>query len=130
MIIVPSKGHQVTTHLKAVDEHTYSAGDEILAMRSANILNEKYPGHLWGVFVDSEDKGGVMVIKNFSISYRYGYTLHLSKIDHELKRVVHAGGEMLERAKMKRGSWDGQQAKHIDGVADKHQPIPELGIII
>lgn len=129
MIIIP-KVIETHTVAHAAPGHTFSDADEILAMRSAEALNSAYPGHLWCVYVDSEEKGGVMVIKNFAISYRYGYVLHLAKIDHELKRVINAGGEILERARMRRGAWNGQNAERIDGVADKHQPIPQLGIII
>jgi len=71
-----------------------------------------------------------MFIKNFSISFRYGYTLHIDKLDPELNKVLMAGGEILERAKMKRGLWNGENAEHVDGLPDHHQPIPHLGIVI
>lgn len=120
----------IVTTLQTFDGHTYTANDEILAKRSADLLNKHYPGYLWAVNVNSDEKGGCLFIKNFSISYRYGYTLHINKLDPTLKKVVTAGGEILERAKMARGSYRGGRPLHIDGVADKHQPIPELGIII
>lgn len=116
----------IVTELHAVPAHTYGANEEILAKNAADLLNKHYPNHLWAVFVDSE--GGILVIKNFSVSYRYGYVLHIAKLDPELKRVVRAGGEILERARMKRGSWDGQNAQYVEGVAQKHQPF--RGIIV
>lgn len=118
------------TNLFTMDGHTYTACDEILAKNASELLNKHYPGYLWAVNVNSEEKGGVMIIKNFSISYRYGYTLHIAKLDAKLRKVIKAGGEILERASMARGLNQGNFPKFIDGVKDKHQPIPELGIII
>jgi hypothetical protein len=120
----------IVTNILAIDGHTYTACDEILAKRAADLLNKHYPGHLWAVNVNADEKGGVMIIKNFSISYRYGYTLHLTKLDAKLRKVLMAGGEILERARMARASWNGQGPRFIDGVPDKHQPIPSMGIII
>lgn len=71
-----------------------------------------------------------MIIKNFSVSYKYGYTLHIAKLDAKLNKVIRAGGEILERANMVRGASLNLLPRFIDGVPDKHQPIPELGIII
>ena len=94
------------------------------------MLNSHYPGYLWAVNVNSEESGGVIVIKNYSISYKYGYILHITKLDTKLKKVLMAGGEILERARMARSAYKGGMPHFIDGVPDKHQPIPELNIII
>jgi len=118
------------TRLQTFDGHTFTANDEILAKRAADMLNKHYPGYIWAVNVNSEEKGGVLIIKNFSVSYRYGYVLHIAKLDAKLKKVLMAGGEILERARMARGWFRGGMPTHIDGVLDKHQPITELGIII
>lgn len=130
MIVIADSMRCLEPTLKTFDGHTYTASDEILAKRAAEMLNKHYPGHLWAVNVNSDEKGGVMVIKNFSVSFRYGYTLHLSKLDTGLKKVMRAGGEILERAKMRRGYGIGEKASHVDGLPDRHQPIPELGIIL
>lgn len=131
MIIIPSHPRQsVTQHIENYDGHTHTACDEILAKNASELLNKHYPGHLWAVNVNSDEKGGVMIIKNFSVSYRYGYTLHLNKLDNKLNKVIKAGGEILERAGIVRGFSRGVLPKSIDGVPDRHQPIPELGIII
>lgn len=129
-IIIANSMRGLESTLKTFDGHTYTGNDEILAKRAADLLNKHYPGHLWAVNVNSESTGGVMVIKNYRISYRYGFTLHLNKLDTELKKVVRAGGEFLERAHMRRGMARGNLASRIDGVPLKHQPIKELGIII
>lgn len=116
--------------IKSFDGNVWGANDEILAKRCADLLNSHYPGYLWAVNVNSTATGGVMFIKNFSVSYRYGYTLHIEKLDNKLRKVLMAGGEILERARLNRGRWLEEELKYIDGVPDKHQPIPELGIII
>jgi hypothetical protein len=126
-IIVKDNMRGLESTLKTYDGHTFTANDEILAKQAADMLNKHYPGHLWAVNVNSE--GGVMLIKNFSISFLYGYTLHLDKLDVGLQKVMRAGGEILERAKMKRGAGNGDKAVYVEGLPDKHQPIPELGII-
>lgn len=108
--------------------HAIEHADEVLAMQAANQLDKHYPGHLWAVNVNSE--GGVMIIKNYAISMMYGMVLHLKNVyqDPTLKSVMLAGGELLERAAMARKAWQGQQAEHVEGVLDRHQPKP--GIII
>jgi len=127
VIIIP-KEVQVRSSLHVPDGHTCTANDILLAKRASELLNRHYPLHLWGVFVNSEAQGGVLQIKNFSVSYRYGYTLHLTTLTDQ--KIIQAGGEILERAAMKRGSWNGQQAEFIEGVPLKHQPIKSLGIIV
>jgi hypothetical protein len=98
--------------------------DEIdMARRIHDKLAQCYPGHVWGVNVDAT--GGIVDIRNFGVSYGYGYRLLLTTVysDPGLRCVVMAGGEILERARLARGVSDGSQAVHIDGVPDKHQPI-------
>src|SRR3990172_536913 len=112
--------------LQTFDGHTYDGNDELLAKRCADMLNIHYPGYLWAVNVNSEWNGGVVIIKNYSISYKYGYTLHIAKLDAKLKKVLMAGGEILERARMARSQHKGGMPHFIDGVPDKHQPLPEM----
>lgn len=104
----------ITTELQRVPGHSYDANDVILAKNAADKLNQHYPGHLWMVHVNSE--GGVMIIKNMAVSPDWGYILHINKIDPEMKRVMNAGGELLERGWMKRGAWNGQYAKEVEGI--------------
>jgi|DEB0MinimDraft_3_1074331.scaffolds.fasta_scaffold86323_2 hypothetical protein len=111
----------VETGLKAVDGHRYGIIEEALARDAAEMLNRHYPGYLWAVNVNSE--GNVMIIKNYTVSIKYGYTLHLDKLDPTMKKVMLAGGEILERANLARGKDEGWNPKKIDGVLDKHQPI-------
>lgn len=69
----------------------------------SEVLQRHYPGHHWAVNVDGA--GGVATIKNFSLSGDWGFLLMLaafsaSEMD---KRVVMAGGELLERYNLSRG---------------------------
>ena len=105
--------------IQAVSGHELA--DVTLAMRAADKLNEQYPGHLWCVHLDDEERGGMMVIRNLAVSFAYGYRLKLSRVyaDPDLKCVMRAGGEILERAGMKRGWWNGQDAVRVEGMPNQ-----------
>ncbi len=120
----------VDPKVEVVPGHTFSASDLALCGRAADKLNDHYPGHLWAVHLNSDKTGGVLVIRNLAHSTRYGYVLHLDKLheDPDLKKVMRAGGEILERANQKRQVWDGQDVHHIEGIPDKEQPF--RGIVI
>lgn len=107
---------QVDQTIHGVEGH--ELGDIELAQRVADKLNEHYPCHLWAVHLNDESLGGVVIIRNMAVSFRYGYVLKLNRIyaDPSLKCVIEAGGEILERAKMKRSFWDGQYPKLVDGM--------------
>jgi hypothetical protein len=109
----------IVTELKSVEGHDYDANDVILAKNAADALNTHYPGHLWMVHVNSEQ--GILVIKNNAVSSMWGYILHINKIDPDMKRVMRAGGELLERGWMKRGAWNGQFATEVEGIPEKYQ---------
>lgn len=74
----------------------------------AEKLHEHYPGHLWAVRANSAKLGGVVEIKNMAITNVEGYLLLLSEVyaDPSMKCIVRAGGELLERAGLKRGAAD------------------------
>jgi hypothetical protein len=115
--------------VEVVPGHTFSAADLALCGRVADKLNDHYPGHQWATHLNSDRAGGVLIIRNLAQSTRYGYVLHLDKLhlDPDLKKVMRAGGEMLERARMSH-RYDGQIAKHVDGIKPKEQPFG--GIVI
>lgn len=73
------------------------------AKRMSEVLQKHYPGHLWGVHVDSEQ--GVATIKNFRLSGNWGFLLHLGafSVSEQDRQVVMAAGEMLERYRLSRG---------------------------
>ncbi len=77
-------------------------------------LNEAYPGHLWCIYFH----GRSMVVKNMAISPYYGMVMDDADLYSysELKRAaILSGGELLERAGMRRGRWNGEEASHLEG---------------
>ena len=114
------------------DFHALTASDKEWGFQVMRKLIEHYPHHDWAVFLDSEKTGGIVKIQNYDVTGTvYGYVLHLADLfsDPDLKCVVRAGGEMLERANVRRG-WkeDDLIVDHIDGIEDKYQPF-EGGLI-
>ena len=72
-----------------------------------NVLTELYKHyplyhHGWRIKVDTRKQGGVVTIQNELLSGQMGMTLHLNKIDPELKAVTRAAGELLERYRQSR----------------------------
>lgn len=93
-----------------------------------NILCEHYPAYVWSVKLD-EDHGMVYIINNtiqseLQSNMMYGYRFKLSTIygDPSLKKVINAGGEILERANQPRGWWKGDKTQFVEGVPGHIQP--------
>lgn len=93
-----------------------------LAKECADLLQSHYPGHLWAVSINTE--GGIAVVKNMAISTIYGYVIHLVNLlnDPKRRKIIKAGGEILERATLAR-KYNGDSAKYVDGLPDNKQPI-------
>lgn len=129
-IIIANKAPETERGIRGEPGHSMEADDILLAKRAAELLNKHYPGHLWAVNVNSE--GGVMIIKNYRLSFSYGMVLHLRNIyaDPSLRRVIRAGGELLERAHMVRGRATGEEARVLEGVEKRHEPVFKAGIIL
>ena len=72
--------------------------DYDLAKRCTEVLDRRYPGHLWAVTVNQ----GVIIIHNMALSAEYGYAIHSRDLDTEYRHVIRAGGEILERFNMAR----------------------------
>jgi hypothetical protein len=92
------------------DIHQMSVAKDV-----GDVLNQHYPNHLWAV----SWQGGVVVVKNLAISGHYGFVLHPEKFatSSEMRKAsIAAGGELLERAKMKRGAWAGDFAETLEGA--------------
>jgi len=110
---------------------TIEKGDanELLDMEKAkevgDTLNKHYPGHLWLVLF----QGRALVVKNLAISSHYGFIIKhtdsfsASDLAHN---AVLAGGELLERAGMVRGAWDGRFAGQLEGSDRRFfRPTPQ-----
>lgn len=115
----------IQTAIHSENGYPIDRQDEVLAREAAELLHRHYPNHMWAVFVNSTKTGGVMVIKNLMISSLYGYVLHLKNVyaDPTLKSVLKAGGEILERANLRRGANRFDLPKWIDGIPAKRQPL-------
>ena len=83
-----------------------------------------YPGHLWHVRID----GGMLIIKNLAISDTWSMCRKYSDIAHDAgirkREVIMAAGEFLECANMRRGAFNGEYAKELDGRLDKNDFVP------
>ncbi|MDI3349079.1 hypothetical protein PIGBHMHK_00645 [Mycoplasmopsis arginini] len=81
-----------------------------------------YPNHLWAVSV----KGGIIVIKAMNISSNHGVVIKMNDVMHDVKvrsrEVMRAGGELLERARLVRGAYNGDKALTLEG-APKYSPL-------
>lgn len=108
-------------------------GDIELVKRALKVLKDHYPGYVWQVGINDNKAGGIMYILNMSLvaevfgMREYGYVLFLTTVyaDPNLKCVVRAGGEILERGNMARGKFREEQIDKIDGVKPEHQPLSE-----
>jgi len=97
--------------------------------RIAFVLMAVYPRYHW--LVNTDGKNGVVTIRCGEINAEVnanrlpGMVLHLKNLsDYSIARrkIVMAAGELLERANLKRGPWDGQTVKKVDGLKPQHQP--------
>jgi hypothetical protein len=74
---------------------------ELLAKTAVAILERHYPDWGWAVRVD--DLGGVMEVRSMVIPGKWGFLLKIRSIDPEGKTIMRAGGELLERYRLRRG---------------------------
>lgn len=105
--------------------HEAPGQDVTLALELSALLNNHFPNHQWMVHVNSQ--GGVIDIKNGTISGQYGYRIKPGKLTHDALKhaVIIGGGEILERANVRRGRFDEAEmldVDKIDGVKPQHQP--------
>lgn len=119
--------------------HKIEGMDMTLAMEISANLNAHYPGYEWYVHVNSE--GGVVDIKCGQVSMEYGFRMKMrerlstgawwNRTHEDLRNgAVAAGGELLERAKLKRGKReDGKEADFVDGINKiQYQPAVQRSI--
>lgn len=109
----------------ATDAPQLSANDLTMAKHMADTLHQHYPGHLWAVTCDGTT--GIATIRNLMLSGDWGFVLKLPAIysaSEWNKRVIMAGGEVLERYRIARA---GIERTH-DQIAA--QPMDFAGRII
>lgn len=75
-----------------------------IAKRIAEFLQYHYAGFMWAVNVSSETQ--MIQIRNLSLSGEWGFNLHMTRVlnDTTGKLLRDAGGEILERYRVKRGA--------------------------
>lgn len=90
-----------------------------LAKELGEYLCGAYPGYNWMVTIN----GGVVQIRSQKIHPQWGMQIMLNGLQDDAgsrkKTVVMKAGEFLEAANMKRGMWQGDFAKELDGRQDK-----------
>jgi hypothetical protein len=89
----------------AASQGTVQLRDIELAKQIADKLHDAYPGHPWMVWAESTQ--GVVVVRHQGQEQweKYGFVLHISKLDPLHKRAVIAGGALLERMGVLRGKF-------------------------
>lgn len=90
---------QIITDVSGVN---LSGASETLARNLIARLESAYPAFvgMWRVTVN--EAGGVVEVTNAALSGRWGFLMHTVKIDPEGRKVVLAGGELLERYRISR----------------------------
>jgi hypothetical protein len=104
-IAVRDRGAEPEGYTTSVAALRCRASTVLLVKRCGDILETNFPGWAWAISPD--ERGGVITIRSMRLDARYGYLLHIAKIqdDVQLKAVLRAGGELLERAGVPRGKY-------------------------
>ena len=60
-------------------------------------LRKAYPqwADYWNITIDT--RGGIVQVRNLALSGDFGFVLHITKIDPEMKKVRELAGELFER---------------------------------
>lgn len=95
-------------------EIEYAAAEATISERVANTLHQAYPGHAWAAKADIW--AGTVAIYNFHLSGKWGFLMKLSDLvgDVNMKKVIAAGGELLERYRMSRGRFNQDQYESLE----------------
>ena len=105
-----------------VDSPQIAMNEYFMCKNAAELLHRKYPGHLWAVSTEQ----GFLDIRNLYLSGDWGYRLKIGQMfsgsDWD-KRVMRAGGEVLERYRQARRRAD-EAALHTlpTNFAGRHAP--------
>ena len=90
---------------------------EQFAKEAAEALFNAYPNHSWWV----ECRGGILIIKHFMLSGLrgvIGMVRHMSALDGDAgkrkKDIINSAGELLERARLRRGAYNGEIPKTME----------------
>lgn len=99
--------------------------DMVMIRNTLDILNRHYPMHPWAV----RTNGGVLEVKNDGTSGRMGFAIPIPALSGDYgvfaAKVKRAGGELLERYRIRRGIAKGDDYAMMrrdirgDGIADR-----------
>lgn len=84
-----------------------AALDMNMSRDMAETLHAAYPGHLWAVTCEGDK--GIATVRNLALAGNWGFVLKLKEISTASdwkKKVIQAGGELLERFRLRRGAAD------------------------
>lgn len=103
-----------------------TSSEATIAQNALAALMKTYPGYSWFV----EVRGGLLMIRNADIDYRGRYCMvrKLGQVQHDygklVREVVHAAGEYLERANLRRGTKRADERVSALEGAEKWTPTP------
>lgn len=113
------------------DPNSGTAAERTIAKNAVEALVQHYPGYSW--FVEVRD--GLLMIRCAELDWRGRYCMvrKLGAVQHDYGRLVretvHAAGEYLERANLRRGAArEGEVAQKIEG-AQYFKPMPS-GLLV
>lgn len=92
------------------DGATQELSDLSTSRQVSERLNASFPGYLWAVHC--QWRQGILIVRNLSVSAKYGFVIKLLPIASasELEALaVKAGGEILERFRLSRRRFDGDE---------------------
>ena len=133
MIKVPNNTRIIEDITDIKTNRALDAMDLALAKEIAAKLLEVYPGYGWVIDVDS--RNGIATIlcgqvqNALCTNFPYKFIIKLDQLASQkitVKKVIMAAGEILERANLPRGAWNGETPKQVDGVKEHHQPTKGL----
>lgn len=79
-----------------------SGASQTLANNLIARLEQAYPAFAGAWRVCVNQAGGTIEVTNLMLSGKMGFLMHITKIDPEGRKVVRAGGELLERYRIAR----------------------------
>jgi len=90
--------------LITLDNPQHFLADIDTAKKIAERLDKNYPGYIW--MVNADTSNNIATIQLGGVSGQFGFYVHLDKLTAGLEQVMRAGGEILERYKLRRGRRD------------------------
>lgn len=84
--------------------YNLSGASDTLVRNLLARLNAAYPvfNGMWAI--DVNEAGGTIEVTNDMLSKKWGFLMHVNKIDPEGRKVVRAAGELLERYRVSRSN--------------------------